>query len=62
MIAFNVGVELGQFAALALILIALQLWRRSGTFDRSAYVANVVIMTAGFVLFGYQLTGYLRPG
>jgi hypothetical protein len=57
-VAFNVGVECGQFAALALILIALQLWRRSPSFTRHAYVANVLIMTAGFVLFGYQLTGY----
>jgi hypothetical protein len=57
-IAFNVGVELGQFAALALILIAFDVWRRSGTFLRSAYVTNVLIMMAGFTLFGYQLTGY----
>ena len=59
MIAFNIGVELGQFAALALILIAFNLWRRSGTFIRGAYAANVAIMAAGFVLFGYQMTGYL---
>jgi HupE / UreJ protein len=58
MIAFNVGVELGQFAALALILIAFDVWRRSGTFLRSAYVTNVAIMAAGFTLFGYQMTGY----
>ena len=58
MIAFNVGVELGQFAALAVILIAFDVWRRSGTFLRSAYVTNVLIMLAGFTLFGYQLTGY----
>jgi hypothetical protein len=58
MIAFNVGVELGQFVALALILIAFDVWRRSGTFLRSAYVTNVLIMMAGFTLFGYQLTGY----
>jgi hypothetical protein len=58
MIAFNVGVELGQFAALAVILIAFDAWRRSGTFLRSAYVTNVLIMMAGFTLFGYQLTGY----
>ena len=58
MIAFNVGVELGQFAALAAILIAFDVWRRSGTFLRSAYVTNVLIMMAGFTLFGYQLTGY----
>ncbi|MBT5032015.1 MAG: HupE/UreJ family protein [Proteobacteria bacterium] len=58
MLAFNVGVELGQFAALALILIGFGLWRRSGTFLRGAYAANVAIMTAGFTLFGYQMTGY----
>jgi hypothetical protein len=58
-VAFNVGVELGQFAALALILLAFQLWRRTASFQRGAYLANVLIMTAGFVLFGYQMTGYL---
>jgi len=58
MLAFNVGVELGQFAALALILIGFGVWRRSGTFLRGAYAANVAIMTAGFMLFGYQMTGY----
>ncbi len=58
MIAFNIGVELGQFAALALILIAFDIWRRSGTFFKRAYAANVLIMSAGLVLTGYQLTGY----
>lgn len=58
MLSFNVGVELGQFAALALMLIAFGVWRRSGTFLRGAYAANVTIMTAGFTLFGYQMTGY----
>ena len=58
MIAFNVGVELGQFAAGAMILIAINLCRASGGFARHAYAANIGIMTAGFLLFGYQLTGY----
>jgi hypothetical protein len=57
-LAFNVGVELGQFAALAIILLGFQIWRRTESFHRGAYLANVVLMTAGFVLFGYQLTGY----
>lgn len=58
MIAFNVGVELGQFAALAVILLAFDIWRRSGTFLKGAYAANTLIMLAGFTLFGYQITGY----
>jgi hypothetical protein len=58
MIAFNIGVELGQFAALALILIGFDIWRRSGTFYSGAYATNTLIMMAGFILMGYQLTGY----
>ncbi|HWK53969.1 MAG TPA: HupE/UreJ family protein [Hyphomicrobiales bacterium] len=58
MLAFNVGVELGQLAALALILLAFQFWRQSTGFVRGAFAANLVIMTAGFMLMGYQLTGY----
>ena len=58
MVSFNVGVEIGQLIALGLMLIAFNLWRTSGGFFRHAYGANVALMTAGFVLFGYQLTGY----
>lgn len=57
-IAFNVGVEVGQVLALTVILLAFQLWRRSGTFVRGAWAANLAIMAAGFALFGYQVTGY----
>jgi len=57
LLAFNVGVELGQVLALAAILIVMGYWRRTESFWRHAYTANVVMMTAGFVLIGYQLTG-----
>ncbi len=59
MIAFNVGVELGQFAALTLILLTLNLWRASGRFERHAFVANLFLIIVGLVLIGYQLTGYV---
>lgn len=59
LLAFNVGVEIGQLLALAAILIAMGYWRRTVGFWKHAYTANVVIMTAGFVLIGYQLTGYV---
>ena len=58
MIAFNVGVEIGQLLALAAILIAMGFWRRRPSFARSAFAANTLLMIAGFVLIGYQLTGY----
>jgi hypothetical protein len=59
MLAFNVGVELGQLLALAAILIVMGLWRRSAAFGRQAFAANTVLMAAGFVLVGLQMTGYL---
>ena len=58
LLAFNVGVEIGQLLALSAILIAMGYWRRTPSFLRHAYTANVVMMTAGFILIGLQLTGY----
>lgn len=58
LLAFNAGVEIGQLLALSLILIAMGFWRRRESFWRHAYTANVVMIAAGFILIGYQLTGY----
>jgi hypothetical protein len=58
MIGFNVGVEIGQLLALATILIGMGYWRRTASFVRHAYTANIAMMSAGFMLVGYQLTGY----
>lgn len=58
LIAFNVGVELGQILALSMILIAMSYWRRRPSFAGRAWTANVAIMSAGFVLVGYQLVGF----
>lgn len=58
LIAFNIGVELGQLTALAMILIVMGYWRKTSGFWRHAYTANVAMMTAGFVLIGYHLAGF----
>lgn len=58
LLAFNVGVEIGQLLALGAILIAMGYWRRTASFARHAYTANVVMMSTGFVLMGYQLAGF----
>jgi hypothetical protein len=58
MVAFNIGVECGQLLALATIMIGMGFWRRSGGFMRHAYTTNIAMMTCGFMLIGYQLTGY----
>lgn len=59
LLAFNIGVEIGQILALAVILIAMGWWRRSPRFLTQAYTANVVMMSMGFILMGTQITGYL---
>jgi hypothetical protein len=58
MIAFNIGVELGQFMALALILIAINFWRKLPSFERFSTVTNTMLMSAGLMLMGLQLTGF----
>ena len=58
MLAFNVGVEIGQLLALSIILLFFNFWRIHGNFLHHAYTANVLLMAAGFILMGYQLTGY----
>ena len=57
-VSFNVGVEIGQMIALTAVLIALSYWRTSPSFVRNAFATNTVLMAAGWILVGYQLTGY----
>lgn len=58
MIAFNVGVEIGQLLALSIMLGCVLWWRRTAGFQRQATLANAAILTAGLILMGYQLSGY----
>ena len=58
-LSFNLGVEIGQFLALGFIVIALDWWRETKYFEKGAFVTNTLLMAGGFMLFGYQLTGYL---
>lgn len=59
LLAFNVGVELGQFMALLFILIALDFWRRHRSFYSFSTATNTLLMSSGLILFGYQITGYI---
>ncbi len=58
LIAFNVGVELGQFTALAFILLVMNFWRKHSSFTRFAINTNCLLMSAGFMLVGFQIMGY----
>lgn len=60
LLGFNIGVEIGQFIALALVLFVITLWRKSPSFFKFSTVTNMLLMAAGFLLFGYQLVGYFN--
>ncbi len=59
LLAFNIGVEIGQFLALLFILIALNFWRRFNSYYSFSVVINTLLMTSGLILFGYQMTSYV---
>ncbi|MBN8833675.1 MAG: hypothetical protein ABS68_09215 [Niastella sp. SCN 39-18] len=58
LIGFNIGVEIGQFIALALVLSLIAVWRKKRSFLKFSTLTNTLLMAAGFALLGYQLTGY----
>lgn len=57
-LSFNVGVELGQIVALAVMVAALSLWRKTVYFERLSYTANLGLILAGIYLLFVQLHGY----
>ncbi len=58
MLAFNVGVEIGQCITLLFILTLLGFWRRHNSYFTFSTTSNTLLMSGGLVLLGYQLTGY----
>ncbi|MCC9073483.1 HupE/UreJ family protein [Flavobacterium sp. F-65] len=58
LLGFNIGVEIGQFIALTFVLILITIWRRYSSFVRFSTLTNTMLIAAGFVLLGFQLTGY----
>lgn len=57
-LAFNVGVELGQIAALAVMLVVLAAIRRSRFFDPISRITNSALVALGALLLIHQLHGY----
>ena len=57
-LSFNLGVEIGQIAALSVMVALLALWRKRPSFTRFSYVANLGLIYAGVYLLFMQLHGY----
>jgi hypothetical protein len=54
-LSFNLGVELGQIAALMPILYVIKFLRRQKAYDSLYRAINTYLIIAGVALFGYQL-------
>ena len=57
-IAFNIGVEIGQVLALIVMLFFINAWRASGGFERHTKNFNFGLMFAGVTLAAYQIYVY----
>lgn len=60
LLAFNVGVEIGQILALAGILIVMGYWRRTQSFMRYAFATNAAMVVAGFLLAANHMANYFE--
>lgn len=57
-ISFNVGIELGQISALAMMLLLIAAFRKSHAFKSFTKAANSFLIIAGGYLFLMQMHGY----
>jgi len=57
-LAFNVGVEVGQIIALSIMLFILSGWRKTESFKHFSNAANFGLIMVGFLLLLMQLHGY----
>jgi hypothetical protein len=58
LLGFNLGVEIGQFLALGFVVLLIAIWRRYDSYLKFYKITNTLLMAAGFLLLGFQLTGY----
>jgi HupE / UreJ protein len=59
-LAFNVGVEIGQLMALSIIWIFLSRWQNTASFQKFSKLTNLLLLSAGFALFLFQMHNYVH--
>mgnify|MGYP002075088226 FL=1 len=57
-LSFNLGVEIGQIAALMVMVTMLSLWRHRPSFKRFSFASNQALIYAGVLLLLMQLHSY----
>ncbi len=61
-VSFNLGVELGQIAALIPIVFIITKWQKAKSYDAFYKSVNWYLIIAGIGLFLYQMYGYFSGG
>jgi len=61
-ISFNVGIELGQITALAVMLLLIAAWRKRHSFKAFSLIANYSLILAGAFLFLMQMHDFSHDG
>jgi len=61
-ISFNVGIELGQITALAVMLLLIAAWRKRHSFKAFSLIANFSLIIAGGLLFLMQMHDFSHDG
>ncbi|MEN8815288.1 MAG: HupE/UreJ family protein [Nonlabens sp.] len=59
-ISFNIGVELGQIAALIPIVFLIRLWQKQPNYKAFFKACNIYLIIAGIGLFIYQVGHYFN--
>ena len=59
-VSFNIGVEIGQIAALVIMLLLLSAWRKTESFKKFSMASNVGLIIVGALLLLMQLHGYIH--
>lgn len=57
-LSFNIGVELGQVAALAIMVVIISTGRRTRSFGLFTVFSNRGLIAAGVILFMFQMHGF----
>lgn len=60
LLSFNIGVELGQIIALTIMLVLIQILRKTKVFAKLSMTANLMLIAAGCALFGWQIYNYFE--
>jgi hypothetical protein len=59
-LSFNLGVELGQIAALSVMWLFLRQWSKTASFKKLGKIANLGLLAAGMALFMLQFHSYVH--